>query len=179
MKLHKLLHTIGISVLSMTVSSMSAKGLSEDDIQTVLYIRNEWNVSTKRRPKRYDTWRDARDIADLDYEKREVMVLILLNHDNDMIASLRIAEGSRDNVAVCKQAILDAINSYRACKAVLVHNHPLGGGVSDKDRVFTKSLLDAIAHHACRLVEHYVIIGEQVYGIITKEWYGDKQKETT
>ncbi len=176
MKLHKALKSFGIALLSFTAATLAAKGLTDDDIQTVMYIREEWTVRPKRRPRQVKEWRDAIDWADLQLEVREVMVLILLDHEDNVINTYRVAEGSRDNVAVCKQLILEHIIANRACKAILVHNHPRGGSVSDKDVSFTKTMIDAISHHNCRLLEHYVDTHDRVYGIINKESYNKEDK---
>lgn len=164
-------------LIAMSVASWSTKvGLSEEDMQALLHIKNNYVVLPKRKPDKLDDAYDVVDAANISNDPHEQVILVCADHDNQLLLSIRVAEGSRDAASVCIQRVLEYAHTIRACKAWLVHNHPRGGAVSPQDVSFTRQVREALALQKCILVDHYVVYTDHFTSILDgKEYKQERQ----
>ena len=105
------------------------------------------------------------DIADLlmqemQYEKREIMKLVILNTKNIIQKIVNISLGATNSVSVePKEILLEAIKC-QATKIILIHNHPSGDPTPSKaDYMFTDRIYECADIMGIELLDH-IIIGD-------------------
>lgn len=88
----------------------------------------------------------------------EVFHVVALNPRNEVLRSVRVAEGTVSQCAVDPRRIFGLAVTCRATGLVLAHNHPSGDPEpSDDDRQLTRQLVRGAELLGVRIVDHLVI----------------------
>lgn len=109
--------------------------------------------------------RDAANLvmAEMRYEKKEYVKLIILNTKNKVLKIENISLGSTNYAIVEPRDILSIALKYCADKIILVHNHPSGNPTpSLEDISVTKRLKSCAEMIGIELLDH-IVIGDGVY----------------
>ena len=154
-------YTLPVLLTMNTLTLLTKIGLNDDEVMALKVIKDTCVVYDKDKKPFVNDIKDVIALCNMQTEAVEIMVAIFLDHDNTVICTRRIAEGSRDAVAVCKQRILELVVAIKACNVYLVHNHPRGGDVSQQDIKFTREIGEALQMHKCNLLDHLVYYPKQ------------------
>lgn len=112
--------------------------------------------------------REPNDIAkimiqSMQYEKREVVKLVILSSKNEILKIKDISIGGANFVNLPVKDILSEPIKMKAPKIILVHNHPSGSAnPSETDIKFTNELYDLAQLMGIELVDH-LVIGDGTY----------------
>ena len=100
---------------------------------------------------------------ELEREKQEVFVVILLDVKGGVIRYERVSLGSLSKTIVHPREVFAPAIRHRAASMVLVHNHPSGDPeASEEDKQVTKRLLEAADILGIPILDH-IIVGAQCY----------------
>lgn len=100
-------------------------------------------------------------------ETNEIVYAMLLNNGYEVLSVVKIHEGSVNSAQITPRKILDYIVKYNASMVVLAHNHPNGNPIpSMEDIETTGSLMSAFNLFEVKLLEHFVVAGNDFYPII-------------
>lgn len=127
------------------------------------YLRDRWGHKPHL-ATREDIARFAVD--ELSTANNEVFLLIVLTHENRVLRSLPLHEGSITSAPVYPRLVVEAALRHRAAKVVFAHNHP--GGVakpSDEDVRVTRTLCDALAVLGIPVVDHVIVAGPRTFSM--------------
>ena len=114
------------------------------------------------------TIKSSKDVADLfldelKYEKREKLILLLLNTKNKIEKVSVVSTGTSDRIIVQPKDILSQAIKIGSPKIILIHNHPSGDPTpSMEDHDFTLRVKDASKILGIQLLDH-IIIGDNSY----------------
>lgn len=107
--------------------------------------------------------REPNDIAQImiqqmQYEKREIVKIVIMNSKNEVLKIQDISIGGANFVNLPVKDILSEPIKMQAPKIILVHNHPSGSAKpSKKDIEFTNELYDLADLMGIQLIDHLVI----------------------
>lgn len=100
---------------------------------------------------------------EMQYEKREIAKIILLNNKNNILKIKDIAIGGNNFVTIGMKDILTEAVRENAPKIILVHNHPSGNSTpSNQDYEVTKKLETSAKILGIELIDH-IVIGKSEY----------------
>ena len=100
---------------------------------------------------------------EMQYEKREIAKIILLNNKNNILRIKDIAIGGNNFVTIGMKDILTEAVRENAPKIILVHNHPSGNSTpSNQDYEVTKKLETSAKILGIELIDH-IVIGKSEY----------------
>lgn len=100
-------------------------------------------------------------IAHLRYE---VFIVLFLDAQNRLIASRECFRGTLTQTSVYPREIVKLALEYGAVAVILCHNHPSGTAEpSPADRMLTELLKKALSLVDVRVVDHFIIAGDQAY----------------
>ena len=100
-------------------------------------------------------------------EQREIVYVMLLNNKFELLTVAKIHEGSVNSTYVSARKILDLVVKHNASMVVLVHNHPNGTVCPSNDDIeTTANLMAAFNAFDIRLIEHFVVAGNEFCPII-------------
>ena len=100
---------------------------------------------------------------EMQYERKEIAKIILLNNKNNILKIKEIAVGGDNFVSLGMKEILSEAVKINAPKIILVHNHPSGNSnPSLKDYEVTKKLEEASKLLGIELIDH-IVIGKSEY----------------
>lgn len=127
------------------------------------YLRDRWG----HKPQ-LNTREDlARFVVDeLATATNEVFLLVLLTHENHVLRSLAVHEGSITSAPVYPRLVVEAALRHHAAKVVFAHNHP--GGVaqpSEADLSITRTLVGVLDALAIPVVDHLVVAGPRTFSM--------------
>ena len=106
---------------------------------------------------------------EMQYEKREIAKIVILDNKNAILKIKNIAIGGSNFVNIGMKEILSEAVKINAPKIILVHNHPSGNSVpSKKDYEITKKLEDSAKMLGIELIDH-IVIGKLEYTSIKSE----------
>lgn len=112
--------------------------------------------------------KSSKDIAnllmgELQFEKREIAKIIILNNKNVILKIKDISLGGTNFAMIePKEILVDAIK-MQAPKLILVHNHPSGDPTPSKgDYIATQKLIEATEIMGIELLDH-IVIGDNKY----------------
>jgi DNA repair protein RadC len=125
------------------------------------YLRDRWG----HKP-RLNTHEDiARFVVDeLSTATNEVFLLIGLTHENHVLKSIPIHEGSLTSAPVYPRLVVEAALRINAAKVIFGHNHP--GGVaqpSKEDLTITTDLCSVLHALGIPVVDHVIAAGPATY----------------
>lgn len=100
-------------------------------------------------------------------EKNEIVYAMLLNNKFELLNVVPVHEGSVNSALVPARKILDAVVKHNASMVVLAHNHPDGFACPSMDDINTTADLAALfAPFDIKLIEHFLVAGNQYYPVI-------------
>lgn len=120
------------------------------------------------------TVRDCGDVVELlmeelVYEKREILIALLLNVKGEIESKEIISIGELSATNVHPREVFSPAIRKGAAGIIVVHNHPSGDPApSDEDILATKRLIEAGQIVGIRLIDH-VIIGNGSYTSLRAE----------
>ncbi|MFQ9297262.1 MAG: RadC family protein [Clostridia bacterium] len=100
---------------------------------------------------------------EMQYEKREIAKIILLDNKNNILKIKDIAIGGNNFVNIGMKDILSEAVKINAPKIILVHNHPSGNSTPSKQDIeVTKKLELVVKLLGIKLIDH-IVIGKGEY----------------
>ena len=100
---------------------------------------------------------------EMQYEKREIAKIVLLDNKNNILKIKDIAIGGNNFVNIGMKDILSEAVKINAPKIILVHNHPSGNSTPSKQDIeVTKKLELVVKLLGIRLIDH-IVIGKGEY----------------
>ncbi|MCC6812137.1 MAG: DNA repair protein RadC [Deltaproteobacteria bacterium] len=145
------------------IGEMGATLLHMMPALTRRYLRDRWGHKPQLNTKE-DLARFAVD--ELATATNEVFLLVLLTHENHVLRSLPLHEGSLASAPVYPRLVVEAALRHHAAKVVLAHNHP--GGVaqpSDEDVSITQTLVRVFDALSIPIVDHFVVAGPRTFSM--------------
>ena len=95
--------------------------------------------------------------------KKEVFRVIYLNSQNEIMATVDLAEGTVSGSSVSPREVIESAIKHSAASLIFVHNHPSGNpGPSSSDRALTRELVFSGLIMQLRVLDH-IIIGDNRY----------------
>ena len=129
-------------------------------LKAICELANRINVPPNYKNTRI---REPNDIVkilmnEMQYERKEIAKIILLNNKNNILKIKDIAVGGDNFVSIGMKDILSDAVKINAPRIILVHNHPSGNSVpSSRDIELTKKLEMAAKLLGIELIDHIVI----------------------
>ena len=100
---------------------------------------------------------------EMQYEKREIAKIVLLENKNNILKIKDIAIGGNNFVNIGMKDILSEAVKINAPKIILVHNHPSGNSTPSKQDIeVTKKLELVVKLLGIKLIDH-IVIGKGEY----------------
>ena len=100
---------------------------------------------------------------EMQYEKREIAKIVLLDNKNNILKIKDIAIGGNNFVNIGMKDILSEAVKINAPKIILVHNHPTGNSTPSKQDIeVTKKLELVVKLLGIKLIDH-IVIGKGEY----------------
>lgn len=100
---------------------------------------------------------------EMQYEKREIAKIVLLDNKNNILKIKDIAIGGNNFVNIGMKDILSEAVKINAPKIILVHNHPSGNSTPSKQDIeVTKKLELVVKLLGIKLIDH-IVIGKGEY----------------
>lgn len=127
------------------------------------YLRDRWGAKPQ-----LNTREDlARFVVDeLATATNEVFLLVLLTHENHVLRSLALHEGSLTSAPVYPRLVVEAALRHHAAKVVFAHNHPGGAAQpSNEDLEITRTLVGVFDALAIPVVDHLVVAGPRTFSM--------------
>ncbi len=107
-------------------------------------------------------------IAHLQYE---VFIVLFLDAQNRLIASRECFRGTVSQTSVYPREIVKLALEYGASGVMLCHNHPSGvSEPSQADRWLTDQLKSALALVDVRVLDHFIVAGDQPLSFAERGW---------
>jgi len=99
----------------------------------------------------------------LAHRPREIFVALWLDAQNRLINSEELFAGSLTQTSVYPREVLKSALAHNAAAVILAHNHPSGvAEPSRADEMLTRSLQQALALIDVRLLDHFIVAGQQI-----------------
>jgi DNA repair protein RadC len=93
---------------------------------------------------------------------REVFLVLFLDAQNRVLAQESMFEGTLTQTSVYPREIVKRVLHHNAASVIFAHNHPSGiAQQSRADEMLTKALKDALALVDVRVLDHFVVAGNQ------------------
>jgi DNA repair protein RadC len=127
------------------------------------YLRDRWGHKPQLNT-REDLGRFVVD--ELATATNEVFLLVLLTHENRVLRSLPLHEGSLASAPVYPRLVVEAALRHHAAKVVFAHNHP--GGVaqpSEEDVSVTRKLVAVFDALGVPVVDHFIVAGPRTFSM--------------
>jgi len=118
--------------------------------------------------KKIDRVSSSKDIANFlraqyQYHKKEVFVVMYLNHANKVLHHEIISEGGITGTIADPRIVLQHALSHNATSIILSHNHPSGSlKPSKQDEILTEKIKTAAAYFDIQVMDH-IIVSEEGY----------------
>jgi DNA repair protein RadC len=127
------------------------------------YLRDRWG----HKPQLNTREELGRFVVDeLATANNEVFLLVLLTHENHVLRSLPLHEGSLASAPVYPRLVVEAALRHHAAKVVFAHNHP--GGVaqpSEQDVSITRNLVAVLDALGVPVVDHLIVAGPRTFSM--------------
>ena len=134
-------------------------------LKAICELANRINVPPNYKNTRI---REPNDIVkilmnEMQYEKREIAKIVLLDNKNNILKIKDIAIGGNNFVNIGMKDILSEAVKINAPKIILVHNHPSGNSTPSKQDIeVTKKLELVVKLLGIKLIDH-IVIGKGEY----------------
>lgn len=107
----------------------------------------------------------------LQHQEREVFAVLLLDTRHRLLSYQELFFGTVDGAEVHPREIVKAALLVNATAVVMVHNHPSGNPEpSAADRAVTARVKQGLALVDIRLLDHFIVAGDQVVSLAAKGW---------
>ncbi len=94
----------------------------------------------------------------------ESFAVLFLDVKNRLIASEELFRGTLTHTSVYPREVVKVSLAHNAASIILAHNHPSGSPEpSAADHTLTQALKQALAMVDVRVLDHFVVAGQQVY----------------
>jgi DNA repair protein RadC len=113
--------------------------------------------------------RESKDVADhlkylLQFETRELFMVLLLNQANKVIHEEILSEGGITGTVADPRIIFKLALSHQATGFIICHNHPSGQLKPSKmDDMLTEKIKKAAAYFDIKLIDHLIVSTEGYY----------------
>ncbi len=95
--------------------------------------------------------------------QREVFMALFLDTRHRVITSEELFRGTLDQTSVYPREVVKRTLEHNAAAVIFAHNHPSGvAEPSRADEMLTKTLRDALAILEVRVLDHFVVAGNDV-----------------
>ncbi len=102
---------------------------------------------------------------------REQFSILFLDSQNRLIKDVTLFEGTIDSCAVYPRIVVQMALELNASAMILYHQHPSGDPEpSQADRRITKRLTDVLTLIDIRVLDHFVIGGDEVVSFSERGW---------
>jgi DNA repair protein RadC len=111
----------------------------------------------------------AKDVFDLFYdrlklEKQEHLIILMLNHMNNIVGEKWIAKGALDSATTNMRDIFNPAIKNFSSRIIIAHNHPSGNTQpSEEDILLTKKEIESGKLLNIDLIDHVIIGGEDYW----------------
>ena len=96
--------------------------------------------------------------------QHEVFVVLFLDVKNRLLANSEMFSGTLTHASVYPREVVKAALRHNAASVILAHNHPSGiAEPSTADLMLTRSLTEALALVDVRVLDHFIVAGQQVH----------------
>lgn len=103
--------------------------------------------------------------------EREQFNVLFLDSQNRLIEDVTLFEGTIDACSVYPRVVVQKALELNASAMILYHQHPSGNPEpSQADRRITRRLSDALNLVDIRVLDHFIIGGENVVSFAEKGW---------
>src|SRR5690554_4415184 len=127
------------------------------------YLRDRWGHKPQMNT-RQDLSRFAVD--ELATANNEVFLLIVLTHENHVLRSIPLQEGTITSAPVYPRLVVEAALRHHAAKVVFAHNHPGGNAEpSEEDIDVTQTLAGVFAALGIPVVDHIIVAGPRTFSM--------------
>lgn len=127
------------------------------------YLRDRWGHKPQMNT-RQDLARFAVD--ELATANIEVFLLIALTHENHVLRSIAIHEGTITSAPVYPRLVVEAAFRHHAAKVAFAHNHPGGNAEpSDEDVEVTCTLAEVFGALGVPVVDHIIVAGPKTFSM--------------
>ncbi len=141
------------------------------------YLRDRWG----HRPQmntRQDLARFAVD--ELATANNEVFLLIVLTHENHVLRSIALHEGTLTSAPVYPRLVVEAALRHHAAKVVFAHNHPGGTAQpSEEDIEITRTLIQVFEALGIPVVDHIIVAGPRNFSMADAGLLAETSRTTT
>ena len=113
----------------------------------------------------FKTAADVRDYLLMQFKGQalEAFGVLFLNQQHGFIAFERLAAGAAAKVPVPVRQLIASALHHHAAAVILAHNHPAGSAAPSRtDRETTRHLDDALALMEIRLLDHFIVAGNEI-----------------
>ena len=103
----------------------------------------------------------------LNHKQTETLLIICMNDRYEILKLTEFESRSQYHNTTSKEEILLEILNVHCSRVVIAHNHPSGVCLPSSDDLdFTKSIETSLDGTSIRLVQHYIVSGGKIYGIM-------------
>ena len=100
---------------------------------------------------------------------REVFLVLFLDTQNRLLASEEMFSGSLSETSVYPREVLKRALHHNAASVIFAHNHPSGiAQQSQADELLTKQLKQALALVDVRVLDHFIVAGNNTLSFSQK-----------
>ena len=145
-----LVHGMGLSKYAQlqAVFEMSRRAISEQ-------IRKKDVLSSPQQVRDYL-------VLKLANEPKEIFVVLFLDAQNRLIAMEELSSGTLTQTSVYPREVVKRTLHHNAASVMFAHNHPSGlAKQSHADEVITKELTKALALIDVRVLDHFIVAGNE------------------
>lgn len=97
-------------------------------------------------------------------QAREAFHVLFLDVKNRLIEAREMFHGTLTHTSVYPREVVKAALASNAASVMLAHNHPSGSPEpSESDLQLTRALVQALALVDIRILDHFIVAGQQVY----------------
>lgn len=174
---HDLLNTFGSleGVFNAKFEELiKVEGIKENSatlIKMIPSIAREYLTDSYRDQVVFD---DAETIANFLINKyvgetNEIVYAMFLNNKYELLGVEKMHEGSVNSSFISIRKLIDSVLKYNSSLVIIAHNHPDGTICPSMDDIETTTrLIDALNMIDAKLLEHFVIAGDQYCPILNK-----------
>ena len=100
----------------------------------------------------------------LAHKEHEAFLVLFLDAKNRLLASEEMFRGTLTRASVYPREVVKAALAHNAASVILAHNHPSGiAEPSTADHILTEALQTALTLIDIRVLDHFVVAGNQFY----------------
>ena len=147
------------------ITKIKGMGIKAIQLKAICELANRMNKPSNYKKTQIKEPNDIVKILmnEMQYEKREIAKIVLLDNKNNILKIKDIAIGGNNFVNIGMKDILSEAVKINAPKIILVHNHPSGNSTPSKQDIeVTKKLELVVKLLGIKLIDH-IVIGKGEY----------------